>query len=600
MWAVQLRCDAPSDQSAPCTRCQELEQTCEMDTSYKRVNKKMKLEELSAQVEHLLATVATKSLSPALSWDTQDGLVFDEGPDDDCQIRDNASLSGTDAARLPFGTDYFDSLDPPSAFKGCADSRNIQPTPSDDNRLRSCVTRKLEDVVVSMEQIDRLFTEYFDHYHRFLRLLDPTCSPDHYYGKSPFLFWTIISVAARRFDEEPTLLASLRNSVTKLAWAEISSLPHTIDTIKGLLLLCCWPFPVGSEASDVTSVFISIAMQMARKLGLHNPQNSQDFLGYKFRPSREQTHDMIKTWSACNIVAHSYSASSGQWSLFAQDWIIDQACEPGNSLSLPDGLRHRGVPFEQERIRMLKQLRDDLDELQSSLYPNLGSIDKLHFCALRFQLESYYFYDLADANARRQGLLRAYSNACIFITGLLDEDKATELFLYSSYELLRVLWQAMQIISDILISVYAHHVVSEVGHRLFHAGIAGTKRASVENNDMPGRLSVIMSQLWRMRNARVDPLLEEPRLRIKSRLGASTLYNWLWYWRESFAGQTNAYPPSPPVSLILPGQFEGSGSESFLDINPGPPKELGDNSHWGIDWTSNLGASADFLGSWTF
>jgi transcriptional regulatory protein LEU3 len=104
-------------------------------------------------------------------------------------------------------------------------------------------------------------------------------------------------------------------------------------------------------------------------------------------------------------------------------------------------------------------------------------------------------FDLADAALRRQGLLRAYGAASTFITRLLDEDKATDLLLYCPYELLRILWQAMQLISDILRSAYAPHVDSEAGQRLFHAGIAGARHASMENNDMPDRLSVIMAQL---------------------------------------------------------------------------------------------------------
>lgn len=190
-----------------------------------------------------------------------------------------------------------------------------------------------------------------------------------------------------------------------------------------------------------------------------------------------------------------------------------------------------------------------LNTLSFSFDSDKTAINKLYFWALRFQSESFYFFELTDANIQRQGLLRAYEDACTFVTKLLDEDKDTNLFLHCPYDLLRFLWQAMQIISDILKSVYAGHVVAEAGQRLFHAGLAGTKRASVENNDIPGRLSVIMSQLWRKRNANIIATLGEPRLRIKSRLGASAVYNWLWYWKESFAGQENAYPPSPGMYL---------------------------------------------------
>lgn len=167
--------------------------------------------------------------------------------------------------------------------------------------------------------------------------------------------------------------------------------------------------------------------------------------------------------------------------------------------------------------------------------------NQIRFHGMRLQLQSFYFHDLPDPEFRNTGILKAYNTAFAFLRRLLEEDRKTNLLLYVPYEIIRTVYFAMAVISDVLRSRHFQDIDHDAGKRLFHAGLAATKKASVENNDMPGRLSLIMAQLWRKRNARPDEALDEPILRVKSRLGASLLYNWLWYWREMFAGQANAY-----------------------------------------------------------
>lgn len=144
---------------------------------------------------------------------------------------------------------------------------------------------------------------YFERYHPRFEVIDPTKGPDEIFEASRFLFWTIIAIAARRFTEEPTLLADLEVSVNKLAWAEISSLHHSIYTIQALLILVTWPFPSDSEESDNTLIILGVLMQAARKLGLHKPRDRQDFLRTRSRAKPEELQEMVKVWSACNIVA---------------------------------------------------------------------------------------------------------------------------------------------------------------------------------------------------------------------------------------------------------------------------------------------------------
>ena len=57
---------------------------------------------------------------------------------------------------------------------------------------------------------------YFACHYHFPAILDPFLSPDDYNLRSPVLFWDIISTAAGRYEDEPTLLAGLSSNVGKL------------------------------------------------------------------------------------------------------------------------------------------------------------------------------------------------------------------------------------------------------------------------------------------------------------------------------------------------------------------------------------------------
>jgi len=67
----KLRCDSSSDIS-PCVRCVRLGLTCERDTSYKRVNKRSKIDDLEKQVEHLRSVMGQGQRSPSSKPNSMD------------------------------------------------------------------------------------------------------------------------------------------------------------------------------------------------------------------------------------------------------------------------------------------------------------------------------------------------------------------------------------------------------------------------------------------------------------------------------------------------------------------------------------------------
>lgn len=151
--------------------------------------------------------------------------------------------------------------------------------------------------------IDRLSYSFFAYYHEFLPLLDPDKPPDDYYTMSPLLFWTIVSVAARRYRAEPNLFTSLSGPLQRLLWATMSEVPQSYHVVKALCVLCTWPLPVSSTSAEPTFMLSGVMMQVAMQIGLHRPSYAQDFTKFRVELREEELRDRVKTWAACNIVA---------------------------------------------------------------------------------------------------------------------------------------------------------------------------------------------------------------------------------------------------------------------------------------------------------
>ena len=220
-------------------------------------------------------------------------------------------LAGQQANGTQDANDFFDAEAIQALHQGAADSllelRNstdiplISEAPQTQER-----TMRLENAVLTMTQIEDLFREYFSHYHPFLPFLDPEKSPDHYYGLSELLFWTIVAVGARRYEEDPTLLTGLASPLSNLLWSTIASLSTlNYHCAKALCLICTWPLPTKSTSTDPTYLLSGIMTHLAMQNGLHRPAHAQDFCRMRVVLNEQDQSDRLKTWAACNIVAQT-------------------------------------------------------------------------------------------------------------------------------------------------------------------------------------------------------------------------------------------------------------------------------------------------------
>jgi hypothetical protein len=167
-------------------------------------------------------------------------------------------------------------------------------------------TVRLETVALSPNAVSRLFQVYFEYYHPFLPLLDHYKLPEQYLRDSPLLFWSVIAVASRRYEDEPNLMTSLIAPVNKLVWSSMQVVPHDYNIVKALCLLCTWPFPTSSTSNDPTFIWSGMMMHIAMQIGLHRPRHTQDFSKLRVELREEELKDRVKTWAICNIVSQRF------------------------------------------------------------------------------------------------------------------------------------------------------------------------------------------------------------------------------------------------------------------------------------------------------
>jgi hypothetical protein len=151
-------------------------------------------------------------------------------------------------------------------------------------------------------------SSYFDNFHPFFPLLEPLMSPDEYYESCPFLFWIVIAVASRRYNEDMSVLSGLAVSVPKLLWERVADHPLPYTIVQALLIFCMWPFPTTHMWSDASTTFSNITLNAAFKMGLHRPDHAGEFTWHarSSKPFYLNSRDPLersRTWACVNIVS---------------------------------------------------------------------------------------------------------------------------------------------------------------------------------------------------------------------------------------------------------------------------------------------------------
>lgn len=138
---------------------------------------------------------------------------------------------------------------------------------------------------------------------RYLPIFDKRLNPNDCHSASPFLFWTIVVIGARRYNGDPTLILLLSSKVLELAKSAIFSTDKVLPAIQALVLLCTWQMPIDTLQKDVIPQLSGAMIQLATNVGLHVYGAVQDFTRVPQKYDTKQRNFRARLWAICIYTA---------------------------------------------------------------------------------------------------------------------------------------------------------------------------------------------------------------------------------------------------------------------------------------------------------
>ncbi|KAI9872723.1 MAG: hypothetical protein M1830_001260 [Pleopsidium flavum] len=506
----KLRCDVVQEPFSICSRCRRLNLECKIESNFKRIGKRSKNAEMEREIVQLRRQLANQQQVSPTTLQTPSISV----PSVKAESPSMYQSPSTHDQYIGSQEAVASLLDLRSGYDGAAYLRN--------SNSQAVLFRRIDDVSLTIDRVRELFKHFFTFYHAFLPLLDPDKSPDEYYNISPLLFWTIISVAARRYQSEPSLLTSISGPLTKLIWSTLADVPQSYHVVKALCVLCTWPLPVSSTSSEPTFMLSGVMMQVAMQIGLHRPSYAQDFTKFRVELREEELKDRVRTWAACNIVAQRVATGYGLPPSTLYDCTLSPPVSSveANVLKLSEELEPRlrieklcdkvtkrlyqndrdpiGLAGQDQRATMTSFLAQDFEELEVQLGTNCSTMSILYLRAAGLHLRLSAFFDSSCSNHYREDLLSLWLATTDFLERALSiETSAGGVLIYASNYILQMITAAGFTLLKLLNSFFATHIDLDYGKNLFTRTIWAIRTISVTTNDLPSRLAEVLAQLWR-------------------------------------------------------------------------------------------------------
>ncbi|PVI02549.1 hypothetical protein DM02DRAFT_653369 [Periconia macrospinosa] len=570
--ANALRCVTSNGQD--CQRCAEHSYSCKIDAQGDHVSKKIALDDLANHAKLLNSTRAPS--------DTDTRVVNNTIPSMLQQLSSPAAPVSVSTQQLRSNSQQWSENRP--SEQG---NRTISPdttamglTPAYDEDQRhheftkqnytTTVTRSISSVTVNQEQIQQFFHAYFAHYHPLFPILPINTIPDAVYKACPFLFWTIISTAARHDNSDFTLLPSLLPALKDLLWSTVAIVPHTLPALQAMAILCVWPFPESSMPIDNTFLLAGILKSAAMHAGLHRPDVLTHYSRVRLSLRTQEIREAVRVWCCVYIAIEGIATANGHPPFITSDRIIEQASATSNPFALSKTLhqslliqifynkihttmsdldRLTALVAQVPRTLLLKILEIDLQTLENQIDDELSDWTKLLFCGAALQLRGYWIFEDEETSSRRDGIIKAYETAVQFIEKKQSLSNSTKEL---PFIILRTSLTAAILISKVSHSSYSQTVDCARGKTAFNTCVTIFKQSCVQDNDMSGRATKVLPQLWTIHSELYHQTQRPPQINLKSRLFLSITLDGLWQWREKYSCAPNNGAPSLPPPLMSP------------------------------------------------
>lgn len=441
-----------------------------------------------------------------------------------------------------------------------------------ENGTWKCLQKSMEGVTLIPSTISNLFNEFVSNYHPILPVVDITRGPEKIYQLSPSLFWTIMTVASRRYDRDGKLMQKL-TPLLKTCLSEITISPVTrfapgdcpkpflnvasVYTVQAFLIFTMWPSITSSLSADSSWNTAGLAMYSAIRVGLHCPGYARDFGRIKAdNPSYPKISEQVRTWVCCNIVSQTVATVYGFPAFTSFDASVMAACHSRSSVDVPDTIKQlmlveyledeiaktlnsnskdpHGLSELSERLSLIQILSRKLDELELRL-GNMDDLRKFVLLGARVHLLTYYFLDNGHYSEiqLQKGIVQVYNSALAIMEHADAANRRNRTFFkYLPGIYVQILWQSTTIICKVYHSSFSKFVDAEAGRVLYLSCVSLISKASIFKHDMMYRASEIMQQVWRLYGSLARRNAVTSRVRIRTRMAASVFFDTLWTMRE--------------------------------------------------------------------
>lgn len=612
------RCDAHEKHPAPCSRCAKKGLQCNLKSDYKRTYKRARIAQIekefselkkkltTTQAAELLSKVPTLSNDPTLaisSVSPQPHIVNDRNhlqyqPEKSHIQRTQNIPESWPSSVSPYNTQYdaryfHDSSETNTSIPNTPSITRpmVQANPPEKRYVPKaekvkileqdllCEEKRLEDVSLSSEIIRALFLEYADYYHPILPVVDVSMGPERIYRLCPALFWVIMFVSLRRYQDnlQKSLLLKL-SPIIKGILAEITISPITrynptvedepimnassVYSVQAFLLYTYWPPITSSLSADSSWNTIGVALFQAIRIGLHTPGLlvAHDSKEPKSLQELAMAQEQAKTWIVCNTVSQDVATAFGFPAFVQFDTSVYNSRKAGSDLQIPKSIQFMmeiahfedqvaktlnsnptdscGLIDPTERLPLLKILSRQLDELELKVKNDLPADDgfrEFQLLTARVHLLTYYFMDSSRiANFELQkGLVRLYNAAIALVNHAQICQSKTQTFIkYLPGVYILNIWQASCIIGKLSHSPLKKVIDLGSGRQSYLTAISLAAKASILKHDMAHRSSGIMRNMWLLFASLDEKKLTSLSINIRTRMAASVFFDCLYLLRD--------------------------------------------------------------------
>lgn len=421
--------------------------------------------------------------------------------------------------------------------------------------------RTLRDVEVTATAIDDCFGLFFSKYAPHMQAVEMQMEPNECYDQSRYLFWTIMTVGARKYTRDPTLLSQLTPHILDMTKNAAFSTEKSLNTIQAFMLLCTWPVPHQSIGKDITHILSGVLLQHTLSVGLHIFGVGQDFARIKLRQDRAQLYSRARLWALCIVICQRISCTDGVPPVYIPDNYDHSYCQAQTINALPLALRFSKTlsriltesilelekyalskPMSQ-RGPVLNPIIDAASLSLADLEPTCpADIDRFYLISAELQILSFHLLGPKESFQDTK-LIKMHDLSCQAIE-LLESLERNEGF--CDHAPLAAM-KYLSLASFSILKLSRSHVAEKLdlgrGKTAYFGAISLCRKAAVESEDIIARLAKILTQLWNSKQLfrKADGTLDPLTLRCGSRLAMSISYDCFWWWRSEFAGVENPY-----------------------------------------------------------